>query len=118
MTLPGLFGGTAISRELLTKLVGVVTNFCTDVMFFGEADANTSALAPAVICAAAAELASKLKTMFVPGCATLNCLPIVVNASVSDAAARTVILPDNAAAADDAAPDDAARTTPPDDHWP
>jgi hypothetical protein len=64
-------------------------------MFFGEAEANTSAGAPLMIWAARAELAAKLNVTFTPGWAASNCLPIVVKASFSEAAANTVIDPDN-----------------------
>ena len=64
-------------------------------MFFGLAEANTSAGAPALICSARAELAPKLNVTFVPGLAASNCLPISVNDSVSEAAANTVMLPDS-----------------------
>ena len=64
-------------------------------MFFGLAEANTSAGAPELICSASAELAAKLNVTFVPGLADSNCLPSSVNDSVSEAAANTVISPDN-----------------------
>src|ERR1700746_1714179 len=66
-------------------------------MFFGDADANTSAGAPLVIWVARVELAPKLKVTFTPGLAASNCLPIVVKASFSEDAANTVIDPDSAA---------------------
>jgi len=65
-------------------------------MFFGDADANTSAGAPLVIWVASVELAPKLNVTFVPGLAASNCWPIVVNASFSEEAANTVIDPDSA----------------------
>ncbi len=64
-------------------------------MFFGLAEAKTSAGAPELICSASAELAAKLKVTFVPGLADSNCLPSSVNVSVSEAAANTVRLPDS-----------------------
>src|SRR5512132_1639071 len=64
-------------------------------MVFVLAEAKTSAGAPDVICIASAELAAKLSVTFTPGLALSNCWPSVVNASVSDAAANTVIDPDN-----------------------
>src|SRR5260370_4370708 len=64
-------------------------------MFFGDADANTSAGAPLMIWVARAELAPKLNVTFTPGLAASNCLPMVVKASFSEAAANTVIDPDN-----------------------
>src|SRR5215468_9826909 len=66
-------------------------------MFFGEAEANTSAGAPLVIWVASVELAPKLNVTLVPGLAASNCWPMVVNASFSDEAANTVIDPDRAA---------------------
>jgi len=62
-------------------------------MFFGEAEANTSAGAPLVICVASAELAPKLNFTVSPGWAASNCFPSVVKVSFSDAAAKTVIVP-------------------------
>src|SRR4249919_350274 len=64
-------------------------------MFFVLAEAKTSAGAPDVICIASAELAAKLNVTFTPGLSVSNCRPSVVNDSVSDAAANTVIDPDN-----------------------
>ena len=46
-----------------------------------------------VIWGASVELAPKLKVTFVPGWAASNCLPSVVNASSSEAAANTVMFP-------------------------
>jgi hypothetical protein len=57
------------------------------------AEAKTSAGAPELICCASAELAAKLNVTFTPGWAASNCCPIVVNASFSDDAAKTVMLP-------------------------
>jgi hypothetical protein len=68
-------------------------------MFFGDAEANTSAGAPLVIWAASVELAPKLNVTFTPGWAASNCWPIVVNASFSEDAANTVIAPVNDAEA-------------------
>jgi hypothetical protein len=44
-------------------------------MFFGEAEANTSAGAPLLIWVARAELAPKLNFTVSPGWAASNCLP-------------------------------------------
>jgi hypothetical protein len=63
-------------------------------MFFGLAEANTSAGEPDVISSASEELAPKLNFTVVPGCAASNCFPRVVNAPCSEAAAKTVIVPD------------------------
>ena len=64
-------------------------------MFFGAAEANTSAGAPLLICCASVELAPKLSFTVTPGWAASNIFPIVVNDSVNDAAARTVTVPDS-----------------------
>jgi len=64
-------------------------------MFFGAAEANTSAGAPLLICCASVELAPKLSFTVTPGWAASNIFPIVVNDSVKDAAARTVTVPDS-----------------------
>ena len=105
VTWPGLLGGTAISMTFLTKFVDVdappaLTTCC---MFFGDAEANTSAGAPWLICAARSELAAKLTLTVVPGCAVSNCLASVVNASFSEDAASTVTVPLIAGAELDAA---------------
>ena len=63
-------------------------------MFFGLAEANTSAGAPWLMFSASAELAPKLNFTVVPGWAASNCLPRVVNDSVSEAAANTVTVPE------------------------
>ena len=91
----GLLGGTATSMTFFAKFVDVVAAPAetTCAMFFVEAEANTSTGAPWVIWVASAELASKLNFIVTPGCAVSNCLAIVVNASVSDAAANTVTVP-------------------------
>ena len=62
-------------------------------MFVGEALANTSAGMPWVIWVASVELASKENFTVVPGWAAWNWVPRVVKASVSEAAASTVIVP-------------------------
>ena len=62
-------------------------------MFVVLADANTSAGAPCPICSASPELGPKLNTTFVPGCAASNWEPSLVNASCSDDAANTLIVP-------------------------
>ena len=98
MTLPGLAGGTAISMTFFAKTFGsdgAAGGRPPDPCSSWLADANTSAGAPEVICVASAELAAKLNVTFTPGLAASNCLPSVVNDSVSDAAANTVIDPDN-----------------------
>ena len=62
-------------------------------MFAGAAEANTSAGAPLVICSARPELGPKLNFTVSPGWAASNCLPSWVKVPVSDAAAKTVIVP-------------------------
>ena len=91
----GLAGGTAISMTFLAKSFGseAAPAATTWSMFFGLAEANTSAGRPAVICVARAELAPKLNVTFTPGWAASNCWPSLVNVSFSDAAAKTVIAP-------------------------
>src|SRR4249919_3100717 len=83
-------------------------------MFFVLAEAKTSAGAPDVICIASAELAAKLNVIFTPGLAVSNCWPSVVNDSVSDAAANTVIDPDNDAELELLALDDEPEASSPD----
>ena len=60
---------------------------------FWLADANTSAGAFCLICVAKVLLAPKLNVTFAPGCAASKSFPIVVNASLSEDAAKTVIDP-------------------------
>jgi hypothetical protein len=62
-------------------------------MFFGAAEANTSAGAPSVIWVAKVELAPKLNFTVSPGWAVSNCFPSWVKVPISDAAANTVIVP-------------------------
>ena len=97
MTLAGLLGGMAISILLVANTFGsdAPPASTTWSMFFGLAEANTSAGAPELICSARAELAPKLNVTFAPGLAASNCLPSSVNDSVSEAAANTVMLPDS-----------------------
>jgi hypothetical protein len=69
VTCAGLDSGTATSITFFTKSTGLdaspaVTICC---MFFGAADANTSAGAPLMIWAASVELAPKLNVTFTPG---------------------------------------------------
>ena len=64
-------------------------------MLAPSADANTSAGAPPWICCTSADDAAKLNVTVVPGFAFWKSAPILVNASVSDAAADTVIVPDD-----------------------
>lgn len=62
-------------------------------MLSRSADANTSAGAPACIWATSADDAAKFNVTVAFGFRRSNCLPSAVNASVSDAAAETVIVP-------------------------
>ena len=75
----GLLGGTAISITFFTKSVEVLAPpaSVTWVMFFADAEANTSAGAPWLICSASAELAPKFSLTVTPGCAASNCLASV-----------------------------------------
>src|SRR5207249_2594117 len=61
--------------------------------FAGLAEAKTSAGAPSLIWVASAELAAKLNASFAPGWADSKPLAIAPNASVSDAAAKTLTVP-------------------------
>jgi hypothetical protein len=62
-------------------------------MFLVLAEAKTSAGAPWMIWVASPELGPKLKTTLDPGYAASNCCPSLVNDSLRDAAAKTVIVP-------------------------
>jgi hypothetical protein len=62
-------------------------------MFFGEAEANTSAGAPLMIWVASVELAPKLNVTLTPGWAASNVWPRLVKASFSEEAANTVMDP-------------------------
>src|SRR5215831_1552185 len=94
VTLPGLLGGVATSMMFLAKFCGLAASpAVTSVsMFFGDAEANTSAGAPLVICSDKPELGPKLNFTVSPLWAASNCFPIWVKVSVSDAAANTVIV--------------------------
>src|SRR5690349_11989481 len=67
-----------------------VTSFC---MLAPSADAKASAGAPPWICWASVPDEPKLNVIVVPGFAFWKSVPILVKASVSDAAADTVIVP-------------------------
>src|SRR5215831_3513883 len=88
VTFPGLSGGTAKSCGL--DALPAETTSC---MFFGDADANTSAGAPLVIWVASPELGPKLNVTVSPGWAASNCVASFLKAPVSDDAANTVIVP-------------------------
>src|SRR5262249_37074705 len=109
----GLPFGTAMTSWLRTNVVGVPSPLPASVTVFmlaGAAEANTSAGAPWLIWLASAELAAKLKVTVDPGLAASKSLPIRVNASVSDAAANAVTVPDTAAGV--------VAAWPPPDVWP
>src|SRR5271169_5644398 len=95
VTFAGLLGGTATSAVFLAKSVGLDASpaLTTVSMFFGAAEANTSAGAPSVIWVAKVELAPKLNFTVSPGWAASNCIPSWVKVPISDAAAKTVIVP-------------------------
>src|SRR3954469_9929539 len=95
VTCAGFDGGTATSMTFFTKVVGSAASpdDTTSSMFVVLADAKTSAGAPSSICSASPELGPKLKTTFTPGWAASNCFPRVVNASVNDDAAETLMVP-------------------------
>src|SRR5690348_6389925 len=94
-TFAGLFGGTATSAKFLAKFCGLDASPAdtTSCIVPGDAEANTSAGAPLVIWVARPELGPKLNFTVSPLCAAWNCCPILVKASVSEAAANTVIVP-------------------------
>jgi hypothetical protein len=95
VTVAGLLGGTATSAVFLAKSTGLAASpaVTTVSMFFGAAEANTSAGAPSVIWVARVELAPKLNFTVSPGWAVSNCFPSWVKVPISDAAANTVIVP-------------------------
>src|SRR5215471_5394109 len=92
----GLQGLTTIVSRFDANTVGSavtcppVTSFC---MLAPSAEANTSAGAPPWICCARVDDAAKLKVTVVPLLIFSKSLPIFVKASVSEAAADTVIDP-------------------------
>src|SRR5215813_7776022 len=93
VTFAGLLGGVATSMTFLAKFCGLDASpaLTTVSMFAGDADANTSAGAPLVICSDRPEFGPKLNFTVSPGWAASNCFPSWVKVSVSDAAANTVI---------------------------
>ena len=80
---------------LETKSVGRVRGAGAVTVFIvaGLAAAKTSAGAPCTIWVARVALDPKLKVTLLPGFLASKSLPIWVNASVSEAAARTVMAP-------------------------
>src|SRR5258705_1505891 len=101
---------TAICSRLLTKAAGAPsvsfasTTFC---MLVSSADANTSAVAPLLICVSSGDDDPKLKTYWVPGFFSLSSSPAFLNASVSDEPANTVMLPASGTGVTDADADGA-----------
>src|SRR5260370_15500496 len=91
----GSSGGTATSSTWRANVPGFAASPAdtTWFMLVGLAGANTSAGAPLMICWASPELGPKSNRTVVPGYSAWNWLPSRVNASVSEAAARTVIVP-------------------------
>src|SRR5690348_10005102 len=80
-------------------------------MFWVSADANASAGAPWPICVTSVFEPAKLKVTLTPGFAASYCLPIAVNGSVRDAAAKIVSLLDDPL--DPLLPDDEPPLSPP-----
>src|SRR5215472_718420 len=97
----GLPACTAISSLLCANTEGVpdtnppLTTFC---MFAWSAEAKMSAGAPCWICVTSVGLPAKLKVEAMPGYLRCRSSPIFVNASVSEAAASTVRLPETCGA--------------------
>src|SRR6202042_1922208 len=99
VTFAGFFGGVATSMVFLAKVCGLDASpaLTTESMFAGAAEANTSAGAPLVIWVARPELGPKLNFTVSPGWAASNCFPSWVKVPISEAAAKTVIVPVDAA---------------------
>src|SRR5215472_2028589 len=101
VTCLGLPACTAISSLLWANTEGVplanppLTTFC---MFVWSADAKMSAGAPCWICVTSVGLPAKLNVEAMPGYFRWRSSPIFVNASVSEAAASTVRLPETCGA--------------------
>src|SRR5207248_8181161 len=95
VTFAGLSGGTATSMMFLAKFCGLDASPAemTSCIVLGDAEAKMSAGAPLVIWASRPELGPKLNFTVSPLCAAWNCCPSLVKASVSEAAANTVIVP-------------------------
>src|SRR6266550_4254834 len=95
VTFAGLFGGVATSMVFWAKFCGLEASpaLTTVSMFADAAEANTSAGAPLVICSARPELGPKLNFTVSPGWADSNCFPSWVKVPISDAAAKTLIVP-------------------------
>jgi hypothetical protein len=79
----------------LAKFCGLATSpaVTSASMVFVDAEANTSAGAPLVICVDKPELGPKLNFTVSPGWAASNCFPSWVKVPNSEDAAKTVIVP-------------------------
>src|SRR5215216_1408670 len=110
----GLPGAVMISSRFVANVTGSPAAPPPSVsllMFASSADANTSAGAPSRSCLASSDDAAKLNVALAPGSASPNASPSSVNASVSDAAAKTVMslpLGDDVAPASSSPPHDVA----------
>src|SRR6185295_16431356 len=91
----GLFFWTMSASRLRTKILGsdALPASVTFFMFASSAEANTSAGAPLLAWVASVEEESKENFTWTPGLAASNDFPISVKASVSEAAASTVMSP-------------------------
>src|SRR5579875_1337694 len=115
----GLPAWTAISKRLCAKTRGVVAlkpPLTTFSMFAWSAEAKTSAGAPCWIWVTRVGLPAKLNLTFSPGSCVCSWLPILVKASVREAAASTVRVPEGfaegAGVARDVAPPQATTSSP------
>ena len=77
-------------------------------MFLVSAEANTSAGAPWVICVARSEEPAKLSVTLVPGFLASNSSASCVNVALSEAAAKTVTVPESCPAPCGAVPSEEA----------
>src|SRR5690348_17434486 len=105
----GLPGAVAICRTFVAKIVGLTAARPASVTVFMVASlaaAKTSAGAPLTICWARSDDPAKLSFTSTPGWSASKCFSRLPKASVSDAAASTVTVPDSVAA--DGAADNAA----------
>ncbi len=104
----GLPAGTAICRTFSVKTSGsaacrsssVTTDICAWL-----AEAKTSAGAPWTIWVASAELPAKLNWISRPGLSAVSWSPSSPKTSVSEAAAKTVSVPDSSPSEDDVVPE-------------
>jgi hypothetical protein len=93
----GLPVSTTISNELVANVTGspALRSAATSLpMLFWSAEANTSTGAPSLIWAARSDEAAKLNVTSESGWAVVKASPMAVKASVSEAAANTVMSPD------------------------